>query len=90
MGRLIDETTLQETLALIPMEERTFRKAVETIEDSPTVDAIPRERIEQMEKDIDEMQAWGDNFGDIYLSYDKVKEIIHKYTKEQTDDRRMD
>ena len=42
MGRLIDETLLQETLAKIPMEERTFRKAVETVEELPTVEAIPK------------------------------------------------
>lgn len=41
MGRLINETLLQETLAKIPMEERTFRKAVETAEELLTVDAIP-------------------------------------------------
>ena len=41
MQRLISESRLQETLALIPMEERTFRKAVETAEEAETVLTIP-------------------------------------------------
>ena len=41
MQRLISESRLQETLALIPMEERTFRKAVETAEEAETVMTIP-------------------------------------------------
>ena len=41
MGRLIDETLLQETLAKIPMEQRTFRKAVETAEEATTVLTLP-------------------------------------------------
>ena len=44
--RIIDETLLQETLAKIPMEERTFRKAVETAEELPTVKAIPKDQYE--------------------------------------------
>lgn len=39
--RLINETAYQERLAKIPMEERTFRKAVEVAEDMPTIDAVP-------------------------------------------------
>lgn len=39
--RLINETKYQELLAKIPMEERTFRKAVEVAEDMPTIDAVP-------------------------------------------------
>lgn len=39
--RLIDETEYQERLAKIPMEERTFRKAVEVAEDMPTIEAEP-------------------------------------------------
>lgn len=39
--RLIDETEYQELLAKIPMDERTFRKAVEVAEDMPTIDAVP-------------------------------------------------
>ena len=39
--RLIDETEYQESLAKIPMEERTFRRAVEVAEDMPTIDAVP-------------------------------------------------
>ena len=39
MGRLIDESLLQEKLALIPMEERTFRRTVEELENAPTVEA---------------------------------------------------
>ena len=42
MGRLIDEGLLQEKLALIPMEERTFRRTVEELENAPTVEAIPK------------------------------------------------
>lgn len=42
MGRLIDESLLQEKLALIPMEERTFRRTVEELENAPTVEAIPK------------------------------------------------
>ena len=41
MQRLINEWRLQETLALIPMEKRTFRKAVETAEEAETVLGIP-------------------------------------------------
>lgn len=40
--RLINEIAYQERLAKIPMEERTFRKAVEVAEDMPTIDAVPR------------------------------------------------
>lgn len=39
--RLINEIAYQERLAKIPMEERTFRKAVEVAEDMPTIDAVP-------------------------------------------------
>lgn len=39
--RLIDETEYQKLLAKIPMEERTFRRAVEAAEDMPTIDAVP-------------------------------------------------
>lgn len=39
--RLINEIAYQERLAKIPMEERTFRKAVEIAEDMPTIDAVP-------------------------------------------------
>ena len=42
MGRLIDEPLLQEKLASIPMEERTFRRTVEELENAPTVEAIPK------------------------------------------------
>ena len=42
MGRLIDESLLQEKLALISMEERTFRRTVEELENAPTVEAIPK------------------------------------------------
>ncbi len=42
MGRLVDESLLQEKLALIPMEERTFRRTVEELENAPTVEAIPK------------------------------------------------
>lgn len=42
MGRLIEESLLQEKLALIPMEERTFRRTVEELENAPTVQAIPK------------------------------------------------
>ena len=38
--RLINEIAYQERLAKIPMEERTFRKAVEVAEDMPTVDSV--------------------------------------------------
>jgi len=46
MGRLIDESLLQEKLALIPMEERTFRRTVEELENAPTVEAIPKDQYE--------------------------------------------
>jgi len=39
--RPIDETEYQERLAKIPMEERTFRKAVEVAEDMPTIEVEP-------------------------------------------------
>lgn len=39
--RLINEIAYQERLAKIPMEERTFRKAVEVAEDMPAIDAVP-------------------------------------------------
>lgn len=51
MGRLIDESLLQEKLALIPMEERTFRRTVEELENAPTVEAIPKVDIQKALKE---------------------------------------
>ena len=48
--RLIDKTEYQELLAKIPMEERTFRKAVEVAEDMPTIDAVPVVRCGECER----------------------------------------
>ena len=42
MGKLIDEGLLQEKLALIPMEERTFRRTVEELENASPVEAIEK------------------------------------------------
>ena len=48
--RVIDETEYQELLAKIPMEERTFRRAVEAAEDMPTIDAVPVVRCGECER----------------------------------------
>ena len=69
MGKLIDESLLQEILALIPMEERTFRRTVEELENAPTIEAIPKDQYEQrlkadmvamlteIQMEIDELRA---------------------------------
>lgn len=56
------------------------------------VDAIPRERIEQMiaeiKKDIDSIYVWENNeyaLGEEEMGK-RILDIINKYTKEQTDD----
>ena len=62
---------------------REKREALDMAISSLETDAIPRERIEQMVAEI----------GDVYVGYrhayevkHDIMQIIHKYTKEQTDD----
>lgn len=52
MGRLIDESLLQERLALIPMEERTFRRTVEELENAPTVEAILKAKVKNISDNV--------------------------------------
>lgn len=44
----IDVTDYQERLARVPMEFRTYRKAVEIADGMPPVKAIPLEAVEQI------------------------------------------
>lgn len=76
MGRLIDANRL--------LKGKTDHDMISThlIYNAPTVDAIPREYIEQMVAEIQ----------DVYIGYrhgyevmHDVMQIIHKYTKEQTE-----
>lgn len=54
MGKLIDEGLLQEKLALIPMEERTFRRTVEELENASPVEAIPKDQINKAIEKIEQ------------------------------------
>ena len=88
MQRLIDESQLQCTLALIPMEQRTFRKAVETAEEAPTVNAVLMENIDKMiaeilNLDYNDFDAYEGASIEPQVSRDDVIEIINKYCKEK-------
>ena len=76
------------------IDEAPYEDATKAIDEAPTVDAIPRERIEQMIKEIsickteNEMRiAERDYKNKLLISgiFSEVMAIIHKYTKEQTD-----
>lgn len=58
--RLIDETEYQERLAKTPMEERTFRKAVEIAEDMPTIEAEPVRHGRWIEQEAPNMDIYYD------------------------------
>jgi hypothetical protein len=64
MGKLIDESLLQEKLALIPMEERTFRRTVEELENAPTVEAIPKEEVRQFIENIQKIKDNHNEYGE--------------------------
>ena len=99
MGRLIDAEKLHYVQMLVQNPNNGKHKHMvavraKEINEAPTVDAIPRERIEQMIKEIsickteNEMRiAERDYKNKLLISgiFSEVMAIIHKYTKEQTD-----
>lgn len=77
-GRLIDEGLLQEKLALIPMEERTFRRTVEELENAPTVEAIPKAEYEnRLKADLVAMLT------DIQLEIDESIESVRHFPQSE-------
>lgn len=58
-----------------------FDMAIKTLE----TDAIPREYIEQMIAEIEELEP-GYNFEGFYYCQKGVLDIIHKYTKEKNNE----
>lgn len=100
MGRLIDEGLLQEKLALIPMEERTFRRTIEELENAPTVEAIPKDQYEarlkknnELINDLEELRTMINKFAESYESrlkadmvamLDKIRAEINQLTSRYT------
>ena len=50
------------------------------LEKLPTVDAIPREKIDEMIAEIKALCTWSNSLGGVTIPYYRVEEIIHKYT----------
>ena len=74
--RLIDEAEYQCVLAKIPMDERTFRKAVEVAQDMPTVCDIEQIRAE-IEKERQACIDAHDQYGAVAIG--EVLKIFDKY-----------
>lgn len=62
------------------IDEAPYEDATKAIDEAPTVDAIPRERIEQMVEEIKALSTWSRSLGSVAIPYYRVEEIIHKYT----------
>ena len=58
---------------------------LEQLDNAPTIDAIPRERIEQMKAEL-HATAEMHNDGDYYLRDEWIDEYFDKYTKEQNNE----
>ena len=74
----------------IPSKLAVYKK---NIDNTPTVDAIPKERIEQMVQEIANLSIvsnYGENItgemAQLYSFKRKAISIIHKYTKEQNNE----
>ena len=87
MGRLIDADKFEAFVIRTNGDEEFVngvQYVLERIDKAPTVDAIPRERIDQMVMEILELDTMGVSYQP-FINKNDVLVIIHKYTKEQTE-----